>query len=211
MLDWDETRVFPSLPACLDPQREKHSGAREEDRPLSFPALHDFSSVSVVPSDSPSSHGDDHHLVSVPKVTVHGHLPKAGDGLDRPPCRFPLRDEHVRQYDAPPGSSITHFVRVDGVRFHMQQLSTVSDFWLRAEGRPSIPRRRPMQAICNVAVNLAVSSHSPPTFSIVRRTTLQRRQEQLVACIDLYGKKPLDYGEAQRQREAKANQKFARA
>ena len=140
--------------------------------------------------DSPSSHGDDHHLVSVPKVTAHGHLPKAGDGLDRPPCRFPLCDKHVRQYDAPPGSSITQFVRVGGVRFHMHQLSTVSDFGLRAEGRLTIPRRRPMQAICNVAVRLAASSHSPPTFSIVRRSTLRRRQEQLVACIDLYGKKP---------------------
>jgi hypothetical protein len=29
----------------------------------------------------------------------------------------------------------------------------------------------------------------------VRRTTSQRRQEQLVACIDLYGKSSLDDGE----------------
>src|SRR5882762_3585850 len=145
MLDWNETPAFPNLPACLDPRREIRSGSCEEDRPLSFPVLHDSSSVSVVPLDSPSSHGDDHHLASVPKVTVHGHLPKAGDGLGRPPCRFPLRDKHVRQYGAPPGSPITHFVRVGGVRFHMHQLSTVSDFGLRAEGRLTVPRRRPMK------------------------------------------------------------------
>jgi hypothetical protein len=31
MLDWEKTRAFPSLRACLDPRREKYPGSREED------------------------------------------------------------------------------------------------------------------------------------------------------------------------------------
>src|SRR5258708_31235964 len=135
MLDWDERRAFPNSPACLDHRKEKRPGAREEDRPLFFPVLRGSSSVSVVPLDSPSSHGGDHHLVSVRKVTVHGHLPKAGDGLDRRLCRFPVRGKHVLQYDVPPGSSITHLVRVGGVRFPTHQSSTVFGFSAESRGK----------------------------------------------------------------------------
>src|SRR5580692_5128324 len=157
MPDWEKTRASPSFPACLDPRREKHSGSREEDRQLSFPLHLDFSSALIAPSDSPSGHGADHRLVSVPKVMVHGHQPKAGDGGDRPLCQFLLRDKHVRRYYVPPGSPIADFVRAGGVRFHMLQSLTVSDVGPRAEGRRTAHRRSPMPPICNLESSFATS------------------------------------------------------